>query len=239
MARRRKKPQKTIVSEFMGASRAEQEARPEVTGLGSRYGTLWIFLFLIAGTLAFVGGGIYMYDQEINVWLGDNFDRELPWLSEDEEETEGGTTGGTSATDTDGTTGPGEDGTTTAGDTDSDTQAAEPPPSFSIGEIEVSGRITKSSVVERLDKVKPEFEKCHTETASAKALTGTLPVKISIKWNGRMSKLTAKGDGVYDKALEACFRKVVSKIKFPKPRGSGTATATIPMTLQGTASPPK
>ncbi len=230
MAHRRKKPAGTIVSEFVGASRTDQNARPEVTGLGSRYATLWIFLFLIAGTVVIIGGGIYMYDQEINAWLGDNFDRELPWLAEEEdgEEADTGTTGGA-----DTTTGDAVDETTTGEPTTGEPESLEP--SFAFGELEVSGRLAKSGVEEKLDQVKPELEKCYDDTPSAKSLTGTLPVKISIKWNGSMSKLTAKDGKLYDKALEACFRKVVRKVKFPKPRGAGTATATLPITLHGDA----
>jgi len=228
---KRKKPPATIVNEFVGASRADQNARPDVAGLGSRHGTVWIFVFLIVGTLAFVGGGIYMYDQEVNAWLGETFDRELPWLSEDEEEEsetdattgEEGTTGDPPSETTDATTGD-EPGTTTA---------AEPVAvaGLAFGEVAVSGRVSQKSVVERIDKAKPDLEKCYNDTPSAKALAGELPLKFSIRWNGRMSKLTAKNKDVYDKPLEACFRKVINKIKFPKPRGSGTATVKIPLTF--------
>jgi len=227
---KRRKPPGTIVNEFVGASRADQDARPGGAGLGSRYGTVWIFVFLIFGTLGIVGGGIYMYDQELNVWLGENFDRELPWMSEEEEESETdattdgeATTGDAPAATTDATTGEEPDTTTEA--------APLATGGMTFGEIAVSGRLSEKSVVELIDKAKPELEKCYNETPSALALAGELPLKFSIRWNGRMSKLTAKSKEVYDKPLETCIRKVVNKVKFPKPRGSGTATVTIPLTF--------
>ncbi|MCA9688939.1 MAG: hypothetical protein KC636_04975, partial [Myxococcales bacterium] len=92
----------TFINEFRGASDTDIKARPEVSELGSRNATLWIFAGLIAGAIAVAAGAVVAFPEQAGALYESVF---------------GAPFGGAEEASTTGTTG---DDTGTTGDTETD-----------------------------------------------------------------------------------------------------------------------
>lgn len=206
----------TFINEFRGASDTDIKARPEVSELGSRNATLWIFAGLIAGAIAVAAGAVVAFPEQAGALYESVF---------------GAPFGGAEEASTTGTTG---DDTGTTGDTDtgSDTTGEPPPPppppkGLTPGELTITGQVAREEVVEVFGAARGELEDCQEKARSAgKDAVGRIEVSFSFKSGRKASSVKEKViDGALDKNMRACIKKVITRAKWPKP-AKGTARVT-------------
>lgn len=203
----------TFINEFEGASEAEiRDARPTASELGSRRSTLYIFLFLFAAAIGLLVAAGFIYEER-SLALLESVSELFASDDDDDDEEAGGTTGG------------GETTEATPPDLPPPTPDLPPPvKELELGALEVSGKLAESSVKRSLDKIKPKLETCLEEARGrAEGFAGSLEVSFTIKWSGKTSGYKAEASGGEDEKFEACVKKQVTRTRFGKPRGGGSA----------------
>ncbi len=211
----------TFINEFEGASEAEiRDARPDASELGSRRSTLYIFMFLFAAALGLLVAAAFIYEERsaalfqsvTQLFAGDDD-------GDDADAEAGATTGG------------GETTEATPPDLPPPTPDLPPPApvvkELELGALEVSGKLGESSVKRTLDRLKPRLVKCLDEARGrAEGFAGSLEISFTIRWSGKASGYKAEASGGEDAKFEACVKKQVTRAKFAKPRGGGSAKVT-------------
>lgn len=101
--------------------------------------------------------------------------------------------------------------------------AAEAPsgsPKVSAGALTVKGKLDPAVIRQAMIAANPKIKGCYTAAlAKYPGLAGKLTVSFTVDRKGRASRAKVTGSNLSNRMLERCVRKVVGRLKFPRPKG--------------------